>query len=120
MVSTMIQETIARRKALAFAKRGYMVLPLHGIYNNRCTCGDVQCCSPGKHPRTRHGAKDATTDLEIISEWFDEHPDSNYGVTTDTLPTVDIDPRNGGDKAWLKLVKENWLPHTWEVAAART
>src|SRR5262249_2076932 len=68
------------------------------------------------HPRSRHGAKDATSDPEIISEWFDEHPDSNYGVRTDLLPTVDIDPRNGGDKAWLKLVKENWLPHTWEVA----
>jgi putative DNA primase/helicase len=111
----MIQESIARRKALAFAKRGYKVLPLHGIYNDRCTCGDVQCCSAGKHPRTRHGAKDATTDPEIISEWFDEHPDSNYGVCTDTLPTLDIDPRNSGDKAWQKLVKENWLPHTWEV-----
>jgi bifunctional DNA primase/polymerase-like protein/primase-like protein len=110
-----IQDPIARRKALAFAKRGYAVLPLHGIYDSRCTCGDAKCSSPGKHPRILHGVKDATTDPEFVSEWFDEHPDSNYGVCTDLLPTVDIDPRNGGDKAWRELVKKNWLPHTWEV-----
>jgi len=111
----MVQHPIARGKALAFAKRGYAVLPLHGISNSRCTCGDVSCASPGKHPRILHGVKDATTDPDLISEWFDEHPRTNYGVCTDLLPTIDIDPRNGGDRAWRELVKKNWLPHTWEV-----
>ena len=50
-----------------------------------------------------------------IKRWFAEQPFINYGVCTDTLPTVDIDPRHGGDKAWLKLVRENYLVHTWQV-----
>ena len=106
----------ARGKALGFAKRGYRVLPLHGIYKDRCTCGDVACTSPGKHPCIRHGAKDATANPEIISEWFDEYPHGNYGVCTDELPTIDIDPRNGGDDAWRALLRHGYEPHTWMVA----
>ena len=34
---------------------------------------------------------------------------------TDALPTADIDPRNGGDKAWLELVRKNYDVHTWRV-----
>jgi hypothetical protein len=106
----------ARNKALAFARYGHGVLLLHGIYKGRCTCGDAMCPSAGKHPRASrvpHGVKDATTDPEIISEWFDEFPDSNFGVCTDQLPTIDIDPRNGGNEAWRKLIRGAYEPHTW-------
>jgi Bifunctional DNA primase/polymerase, N-terminal len=47
---------------------------------------------------------------------FAEVPHLNYGVRTDTLPTIDIDPRNGGDKAWLELIKDNHDVHSWRVA----
>src|SRR6476660_5100284 len=121
--TVMIQKDLPRRKSLAFAARGYPVLPLYGIVRHDekfwCCCGDAMCTSPGKHPHSRlapHGLKDATTDPEVISEWFDEHPSLNYGVCTDTLPTIDIDPRNGGDKEWLQLVRKNYDVHTWRVA----
>ncbi len=110
------------RGAIAFAARGHAVLPLHGITERGgkrcCTCGDGACSSPGKHPHARlapHGKDSATTDTDTIKTWFAEHDWLNYGVTTDTLPTIDIDPRNGGDKAWLKLVREHYDVHTWRV-----
>ena len=112
-------EPLALPNALAFAARGYPVLPLHGIVDGRCTCGNPQCgITSGKHPHAPfapHGKDDATTDRATIRRWFADQPLINYGVCTDTLPTVDIDPRHDGDKAWLKLVRENYLVHTWQV-----
>jgi len=98
----------ARNKALGFARRGFAVLPLYGIENGKCVCDKPACHSPGKHPLTHltpHSLKDATTDTEIICEWFDEWPNANYGVLTDRLPTIDVDPRHGGDKSWRKLIR---------------
>ena len=45
--------------ALDYAERGLRVFPLHGIGPDGCTCGDATCTSPGKHPRTPNGFKDA-------------------------------------------------------------
>lgn len=108
----------ARGKALGFAVRSYAVLPVWGIEDGACECGRPACESPGKHPigtLVPHGLSDATTDDKIISEWFDEYPNMNYGVSTDNLPTIDIDPRNGGDKAWRELLRKGYNPHTWRV-----
>jgi len=109
----------ALQAALNFADLGYPVLPVHGIVNGRCTCGD-DCSKPGKHPHADyapHGKDDATVSAKMIKHWFDRCPTLNYGVCTDSLPVVDIDPRNGGDKAWRQLLgTKHALPHTWTVA----
>ena len=108
----------ARGKALGFARRGFAVLPVWGIESGKCACGRPTCESPGKHPigvLVPHGLSDSTTDTDIVSEWFDEYPAANYGVVTDNLPTIDIDPRNGGDKAWRELLRHGYEPHTWKV-----
>jgi Bifunctional DNA primase/polymerase, N-terminal len=85
--------------ALAYARIGWPVLPLHSIRNGACTCGVSTCTRPGKHPRTRNGVHDATTDPSIIRKWFADWPDANIGVAAGTrsgLLVVDVDPRNGG------------------------
>ena len=107
--------------ALWFASQGFPVLPLHSVTEARtCTCGDAQCHSPGKHPFARyvlHGLKDATTDLDVIRGWFREHYWLNYGVLTDKLLVIDIDPRNGGDQSWAAMSAQptRAVPHTWRV-----
>jgi hypothetical protein len=69
--------------ALAYAARGWRVVPLYHIRaDGSCSCGDEECGSPGKHPRTRHGLKDGTTDADIIRGWWKKWPMANIGVCT--------------------------------------
>ncbi len=105
--------------ATAFAARGHGIIFLHGIVDGKCTCGTDCGKNAGKHPHhlSPHGVKNAITDVDKIRKAFAKYPWLNYGVCTDEMPTIDIDPRNGGDKSWRALVRENhdicgWRSHT--------
>ena len=78
--------------ALDYAALGYRVLPLHSIdEGGHCTCGETPCASqPGKHPWTRGGLHDATTDSEKIRNWWGTHSGANIGVRADAL-IIDVD-----------------------------
>jgi len=91
--------------ALAYAARGWRVLPLHTPQpGGGCSCRDRACASPGKHPRTMHGLRDATTDEEAIRRWWRMWPDANVGIATgDGLAVLDVDPRNDGDASLADL-----------------
>jgi hypothetical protein len=94
--------------ALDLAGRGLAVLPVYGIVNGRCGCGDPKCSSPGKHPRTKHGHRDATVDADQIRMWWRACPIANVGVRTGNgLLVLDIDPRNGGVESLAALQKEH-------------
>ncbi len=90
--------------ALHYALAGYPVVPLHnpifGDGSVRCSCRDWKTCDKvGKHPRTRYGVNDATTDLDIIRGWWRQWPNANIGIPTgkvsDTI-ALDVDPKSGG------------------------
>ena len=84
--------------AIGYAARGWPVLPLHAIVEGRCTC-NKSCRSPGKHPRTRSGLKDASTDPGVINRWWTQWPDANIGIATgkqSNLVVLDVDPDHGG------------------------
>jgi len=89
--------------AKTYARRGWAVFPVHSPRDGGvCSCGDPSCRSPGKHPRTATGLKEATTDIGKIQVWWDTWPDANIGVVTGrtegaALLCVDIDPRHGGN-----------------------
>ncbi|HTW87340.1 MAG TPA: bifunctional DNA primase/polymerase [Candidatus Binataceae bacterium] len=92
--------------ALAYARLGLRVLPVHSVIAGKCTCRRSKCPSPGKHPRTDHGAKDSTRNERVISDWWRLWPEANIGMTLDQLIVIDVD---GGD-AWAllqKLMKEH-------------
>jgi len=82
--------------ALRYAELGYPVLPLHTVTEGKCDCGRKDCHSPGKHPRTRHGLKDATTDPNQIETWWTTWPRANIGIATERLLVLDFDPGSGG------------------------
>jgi Bifunctional DNA primase/polymerase, N-terminal len=95
--------------ALYYARRGWPALPLHSVEGGQCTCGDVNCRSPGKHPRTQHGVKDASVHSLHINRWWRWWPSSNVGIATGIvsgLLVLDIDPRNGGEASYDQLRKK--------------
>lgn len=103
--------------ALQYRIKGWPVIPLHGVKDGVCTCDKgASCSSPGKHPRTKQGVKDATTDTEIVAKWWTKWPDANIGIATGTtsgLLVLDVDPRHGGDDSLDALVDQHGpLPDT--------
>jgi bifunctional DNA primase/polymerase-like protein len=82
--------------AARYAALGWPVLALHTPdHERRCSCGRVGCPTPGKHPRTRHGLRDASTDPARIRAWWAAWPDANVGIATGRLVVVDLDGAHG-------------------------
>lgn len=63
-----------------YAGSGWALVPLHAAIETRCTCGDAACKSPGKHPRTQRGIKDATSDADQVREWWQRWPGASIGL----------------------------------------
>lgn len=69
--------------ALGYAERGWQVFPLYEPADGGgCSCGKPKCDRVGKHPRTAHGLKDATTDAAVIRDWWATWPGANVGIVT--------------------------------------
>ena len=78
--------------ALAMAAAGWGVIPLHTPIDGTCDCRRPGCPSPGKHPRTKNGLSDATTDADQIRKWWGMWPTANTGaVVPDGFIVVDVD-----------------------------
>ncbi len=99
--------------ALAYAERGWSVVPVHTVHEGRCSCGRGDCPAPGKHPRVRwEDAQTAPAPVAQVADWWRRWPGANVGVVTGPvsgLAVVDVDPRNGGDAA-LEDLEAGWAP----------
>ena len=89
-------------QALSYAKAGYSIFP----------------CAQDKSPLTKHGFKDATTDLETIKQWFSKESASLIGLVTgpsNNIGVIDIDRSNDGSDidgfTWLEA-NEDLLSET--------
>ncbi len=82
IISTEQQENQLLQAALRYAQRRWPVVPLHWIAEGKCSCGKGDCGSPGKHPLTRHGFKDAALNEETIRAWWAQWPSANVGLAT--------------------------------------
>jgi Bifunctional DNA primase/polymerase, N-terminal len=111
-----------QRAALAYAERGWLVLPLWWPSpSGWCACGPHDCDSVGKHPIPRlapHGLHDATTRMDTISAWWRSVP-ANVGIRTGAesgLVVLDVDGRAG-----LLALRALALSHTtFQASWART
>ena len=94
---------------LYLAERKYRVFPCWSFANGGCACGNAQCGNIAKHPATRHGCKDATTDEAQIRRWVSESNGRyNWAIATGNgFGVLDIDPKNDGDDSWLRLPTVN-------------
>jgi hypothetical protein len=84
--------------ALAYAASGLAVLPLHRPVflageGTGCSCDDGEACrSIGKHPRTQHGLRDASTDPRRVTSWWRCWPQANIGLVAGAhFDVLDVD-----------------------------
>jgi hypothetical protein len=90
--------------ALFYAKLGWHILPVWSVDhdskgNARCRCGNSECRSIGKHPVTSIkgmpmvplGVANASTDTNIIVEWWKRYPSANIGAAGTKWFALDLD-----------------------------
>lgn len=67
--------------ALNYARRGFAVFPVRYVDDKgACSCGErPECKNIGKHPATKNGVYDATTDEAEIVAWWIKTPRANIG-----------------------------------------
>jgi hypothetical protein len=107
--------------ALSYASLGLPTFPVYPIIEVRggrfsCKClYTARCERPGKHPMTRHGLKDASTDPGAVREFWYCAPDANVGIACSAQCCVlDVDPRHGGDATLDAIERQHGpLPVTW-------
>jgi len=75
--------------AIQYAEMGYPVFP---------------CIAGSKKPLTKHGFKDATTNIEVIESFWRKNPKANIGIPTNGLLVVDID---GEKNPWPKEIEQS-------------
>lgn len=96
----------------------FAVLPLHGVIRGICLCGNPDCISPGKHPSTKHGLRDASDDPDVIVNLFKGKPSPNLGVATGPVSGIfvlDVD----GPMGEASLAKFPPLPETLTSTTGR-
>jgi hypothetical protein len=105
-VAQVVDVTTLLPAALEYVSHGWAVVPCHTPTTAGCSCGRCVCTSVGKHPRTRNGVRDATTDRATVASWWRWWPRANVAVATGVrsgVVVVDIDSRHGGTEAWHTL-----------------
>lgn len=84
-----------RKAAIAYARKGWKIIPLHWpTENGQCSCRDPECTKPGKHPIERGWKEKATTDEETIQRWWKKYQHANIGIVTGAdsgLLVLDVD-----------------------------
>jgi putative DNA primase/helicase len=91
--------------ALSYAARGWHVFPCHTPKEGVCSCRQ-NCGRIGKHPRTKNGLHDASTDAAIIRRWWKMWPKANVAIRTGAeakLVVLDEDSYKGGDASRVDL-----------------
>ena len=119
MTSSIAEATVPNTPlewALAYAAKGWRVLPIWWIENGRCACKDTSCRAQGKHPvgfMVPDGLRSASNEPDTIRAWASAAPQMNIAIATgntSNLVVLDLDIRESGDdiidgefelKAWL-------------------
>jgi hypothetical protein len=108
-------DTFLRDQAIAYALGGWRVLPIHWVRaDGECSCDKENCEFIAKHPiaaHVPHGVKNATRDIEVISEWWLKNPKANIGIATGdetNLLVVDIDADHGGNETVQDLAAQGF------------
>lgn len=101
-----------REAALAYARAGFHVIPVHWITpDGGCSCNRGGACpTPGKHPwHNKDWPDKGSTSGADIWAWWEELPHANVGIVTGEVSgtwVLDIDPDKGGVTGLQSLCSE--------------
>jgi hypothetical protein len=92
--------------ARAWSEAGFAVFP---------------CLPQSKWPATKHGHKDATTDLDQIDKWWTENSNYNVGVSParSAMFVLDVDPPLGAETLAALEADNGVLPPTLTIRTPR-
>jgi hypothetical protein len=119
-----MSSTEAVHPAVALARMGFRVFPLHGIKDGKCTCPNPKCVSPdgspGKHPRAEKWQQKASSDPETVTRAFRPFQHANIGIVTGSgLFVLDVDGPPGEESLRELQAKHGSLPPTRESITGR-
>lgn len=102
------QTPIQAQWAAYFFGQKLEILPIYGILpDGGCTCGKPDCQKEaGKHPMYKDWQKGSFfQSAESIRQFWQSHPNANYGILTSGLLVLDIDERHCGVESFEKFIK---------------
>ena len=111
------------RVALTYMPRGWPVVPIYAPDPSRptgCSCRDHECSSPAKHPTTRRGIHDASTEERLARIWWERHPRRGIALATGEPSGVwvlDLDGEKGKCSFLALQEDQGRIPNT---VASRT
>lgn len=91
---------------------GFHIFGLHGVTDNKCNCGNEHCKALYKHPlisNWQHTPFWSEEQFEIMEEVGQF--DTGFGVLCNGYLVIDIDPRNGGNEAYDRLVSDTGISY---------
>lgn len=97
-----------------YIRAGWAVLLLFATFDGGCVCpAGSECASPGKHPRSRHGLDDATTNERELQRLLRRWPESNFGVVSgpETACVIDVDGPEGVEALGRYTARYGPLPN---------
>ena len=103
--------------ALDLSGVGMHVFPVRYITpDGRCSCGNPDCQSPGKHPMYTGWRHSSTTETASIRNWWTSNPRANIGIDTEKSGLVVFDLDNMA--TYDQLAREH--PEVLETVRQRT
>ena len=110
--------------ALAYGRMGWRIFPCHSVVQGpagpACSCGHADCKSPGKHPRTRRGLREASADERQIRSWWAKWSDANIALATGGgLAVIDIDGEAGSSEFKALVATHGAVPETLTASTGR-
>lgn len=98
--------------ALEDAAEGWLLYSIWPVDDSGvCACSKRGSCpSPGKHPMTRRGSKEASADPRKLAALFARNPEANVGLRCGAqsgVVALDVDPRHGGLESLERSQREH-------------
>ena len=106
--------------ALHYGRLGLSVLPVWHPSGNACACPQGKDChSPAKHPLLAEWQKKASSDTDVILEWWKRWPSANVGVVLGPHRLlVDADKDKGGLSTLAELERAHGpLSEEWSAVS---